>query len=223
MIIDQVVPVAELEMLSRLGLAQVLIDHDPVAIKIPIVRTDYRKAMQTAAAHLIGLGHRRIAILPGSLVAHSVREMVEGYKEALVESGGPVDLDLIPGEYPSSSNWTTDMDTVSQVLKNLRKLAEPPTAFLCTDDWLTLAFSEFLRQEGIRIPQDISVIGVSASEPRLLDMLGLGAIMVPCYEMGMQACQLLLNLLQGKKATREIVLEATLEPRKTCAPPPVRG
>ena len=71
----------------------------------------------------------------------------------------------------------------------------------------------------MRIPEDVSVISCDCAESSYTSLGYISVIKVPGYEMGVRSCQLLLDLLRGKAATKEVVLESVFEPRYSCAPP----
>jgi len=208
-IIDQVVTEMEPEALFGMGLELVLIDQ-PLSDKgFPVVRTDYKSATHQAISHLSQMGHKHIALMVDATHIYSTANIVAGYRQVMAELGLP---ELMPGQHGLSEAWTNSRSKITKVLDELENGPNSPTAFLCAGDWITLVLPEILRMRGRRIPEEASVVGVSSAETRLAEMLPIGLIRVPAYEMGMQACKLLLNNLKGRTATQEVVLAATFKP-----------
>lgn len=130
------------------------------------VSDDYQGARQ-AMEHLIGLGHRRIALLRGySYASHEVRRREQAYRDILAERGITVREDLIQdGDY--------SMHTSYQVVRSLLSRPQPPSAVLCYSDTMALAAMLAARDLGLALPRDFSVVGYddielsSFSNPRL--------------------------------------------------------
>lgn len=208
-IIDQVVPELESETLLGMGLELVLVDQ-PLSDKgFPVVRTDYSSAAHQAISYLSQMGHKHIVLMVDNSNIYSAANIVAGYRQAIEEQGL---RELIPGQHGLGEAWTASRSKITQVLDELENGPDSPTAFLCVGDWIMLVLPEILRMRGLRIPEDASVVGVSSAETRLAEMLPVGIIRVPAYEMGLQACKLLLEKMEGKTATQEVVLTAAFKP-----------
>lgn len=116
-----------------------------------VISDDWR-GTSAAMAHLLAAGHRRIGHLSGGSDALPARTREEGYRLALREAEIPVDPDLILGgsfNSPEAVNW---MDCLLQ-------LPEPPTAVFAANDRLAAEAVLAIRQRGLRVPEDVTVVG----------------------------------------------------------------
>jgi LacI family transcriptional regulator len=115
--------------------------------------TDDGRGGRDVMAHLLGLGHRRIALVTGETFAsHATQLRERGYRDALTGAGLPVDESLI-----CLANYT--FDGAYAVTQSLLALASPPTAFFCISDRMALGCLAALQDAGLRVPQDASLVG----------------------------------------------------------------
>jgi LacI family transcriptional regulator len=214
-IIDQAVSEAELKELFNLKVPAVLVDRKIAGDLFPVVRVDYRKAVQQATSYLIELGHRRIGVITPSTVLYELKEKVAGFVLAFEEHKMKFDQNLMrSGE---GKEW--NLDQLGRDVNELLNLPEPPTAILCLQDIRTMPLCHIIWMRGLRIPDDISVIGFDSSDPNVTGTYGIAVIRVPGFEIGVQSCRLLLNLISKKAAPKEVVLDAPFDPSGSCAPP----
>jgi LacI family transcriptional regulator len=112
---------------------------------------------ERATQHLIDQGHRRIGMITGEPWMEAVRDRLKGYRRALAAQEIPYDPDLVVrGNWSASSGF----DGVSRLLR----LPDPPTAIFCQNDRMAIGGYEALKEAGLRIPEDISVIGFDDEE-----------------------------------------------------------
>lgn len=119
------------------------------------VAIDNRAAARAATEHLIGLGHRRIAVI-GAQRDESGKTAVfriEGYQDALRAHGIPLDPDLVV----PVPQW--HRHDGAEAVRSLLNLPELPTALFCLNDLLALGALRALREGGIRVPTDMAVVG----------------------------------------------------------------
>jgi len=105
-------------------------------------------------SHLMGLGHRRIALITGeTFPSHAAGLREQGYRAALATSGGPgVDEALIrDGNYSFEGAYAAT--------RGLLELDHPPTAFFCISDRMALGSLSALQDAGLRVPHDVSLVG----------------------------------------------------------------
>jgi LacI family transcriptional regulator len=185
-----------------------------------IVDTDNVNGAREATRHLIDLGHRRIAHLRGRSDLESAHLREEGYRASLEEAGIPFDPDLVrDGGYRAA--WSTD------AARELLTLPDRPTAVFAANDLSAFGVLEVAHELGLRVPQDLSVVGfddipeAASSNPRLT------TVAQPLHEMGARAYTLLLGLLgedgtgDGAAATSHARLPAHLVVRESTAPPAI--
>ena len=213
--IDQIAKKSELRLLSEMKVPVVLVDRRIPGLGLPSVCIDYRKSVKEIISHLVGLGHRRIAVISLSESLMEFKEKLCGYRESLQEHKIPYDQNLVKIDSRSDNivQW------VEESVDELECLQEPPTAYLSFQDTRTSLLCEILRDRGLNIPGNVSVVGFECADSQYSNSYTIGAAKVPCHEIGVRACQLLLDLIKGQVATRGIVLEATFEPKGSCSLP----
>ncbi|MDY6914111.1 MAG: LacI family DNA-binding transcriptional regulator [Planctomycetota bacterium] len=208
-IIDQVIPKKHLSRLADMRFPVVLVDQQIPGLSLPVVRINYQKVARQAASHLIGLGHRRIAVFSGVQGKYKFRAEIEGVKEAFGRGGlGFDETLLVTGE--DGFMYAGAYQHVERMLRT----AEPPTAFLTFTNGATAAVHHYARLAGLRVPEDISIAGFYSGGPEMTDIRP--DFQVPTHEAGVRSCQLVMDLVAGQVSTSEIVLEASFDPRNGC-------
>ncbi|GAA2025867.1 LacI family DNA-binding transcriptional regulator [Catenulispora yoronensis] len=206
---------AHYEPFARVGARIVLVD--PVSVPhsgLPSIGvTDFAGGL-AATEHLLGLGHRRIAMIQGRPEAASSRARLHGYQAALSTAGIAVDPDLIErGDFLIGPSRMAAL--------RLLDLAEPPTAVFAASDGQALGVIEAARQRGLRVPEDLSVVGFDGVPVLQYSSPPLTTVRQPFAEMGRAAVQSLLRLASGRDlASRHVELATELIVRASCAPPP---
>ncbi|MEV0806153.1 LacI family DNA-binding transcriptional regulator [Micromonospora sp. NPDC050200] len=186
---------ADLTALASLDLPGITISSGTVVPGWPCVRIDDVAAARTATRHLLDLGHRRIAHISGdpddelAFTTHLDRR--RGYREALRAAGVRPDPSL-----DVESQFT--IDGGNRATAELLSRGEPPTAIFAACDEMAMGAITALRDAGLRVPQDVSVIGVDDHD--LASVLGLSTIAQPAAEQGRLAARLLLDPL-GTRTT----------------------
>jgi len=203
------------EILERCQIPIILIDRDFDARNIRgKVLVNNKDGAYKGVSYLFKKGHRKIAFLSGSLKTQTARDRLEGYRQALLENNIPFEESLIRyGEY--RSEWGRD---------GIRSLLENKVAFdavFCGNDLIAIGAMKELKRNGLRIPEDIGVMGfddiymASMVEPELT------TVRQPNYEMGYQAVDLLLRTLKDKTKTTDsheigtIILETEVVERNS--------
>ncbi|MFC8850602.1 MULTISPECIES: LacI family DNA-binding transcriptional regulator [unclassified Micromonospora] len=184
---------AELAALTVLDLPGVTISSGSGVPGWPCVRIDDVAAARTATRHLLDLGHRRIAHISGdpddelAFTTHLDRR--RGYLEALRSAGIEPDpaLDI-------EAQFT--IDGGERATAELLARGEPPTAIFAACDEMAMGAISALRDAGLRVPQDVSVIGIDDHD--LSGVLGLSTIAQPAAEQGRLAARILLDPLAGR-------------------------
>ncbi|HXF84446.1 MAG TPA: LacI family DNA-binding transcriptional regulator [Anaerolineales bacterium] len=180
-----VAPVAE-----ELNVDAPIVSIDPLASNpnFPSVHaTNYQGALD-AMEYLIGLGHRRIGFITGRAELESANRRLKGYRDALEKAGIEVDERLIaPGDYTTATG-------VSGARK-LLALEDPPTAIFASNDQMAMGVYQVAEEMGIRIPEDLSVVGFdNIPESKYM---GLTTVDQFISEMGYIATQMLIKLVNG--------------------------
>jgi len=178
------------------------------------VDIDNALAVRQVIAHLAALGHRRIALLGGQINSPSTLPRRDGYLQGMSEQGLPVDPALVrEGTY--SRDWGREG------MAYLLRLADPPTAVFAGGDGIAQGVYETCREAGVRIPEDVSVIGFddTPAAPHLNPPLT--SVRQPLVQMGSAAAAALLDQLDAgpsAEAAPQSVLPSALIVRESTAP-----
>jgi DNA-binding LacI/PurR family transcriptional regulator len=198
---------------QRSGLHLVFVDRlPPKGIDADFVGTANRSGAAKAVRHLLDLGHRDIACIPNMDVASSVGERLAGYVEAIRDQEVQpkiVQLVLKKGESDESAFKRLARDVVSSKV----------TAVFAINDTIALGLVNSLRQIGVRVPEDISVVGFDGMLRWLPHGGPLTTVDQDFYRIGEVACELLLERIAGEEpsAVRHVYLDAPLAQLGTSA------
>jgi LacI family transcriptional regulator len=175
------------------------------------VDVDNRAAAKKATQYLIQLGHTRIACISNALPTYSAApERVLGYKDALLEAGIEPDDDLIQyADFDPQSGFVC----MRTLLAGEKKF----TAVFVASDNVAMGAKAALRDAGIRVPQDISLIGFDDIPWAQYSDPPLTTIRLPAQDMASEACLVLLDLMKGSEPEeRNLVLDTELVERQSC-------
>lgn len=196
--------------LTGLPLPVVCLDRRLGRLAVDTVVVDNRQGAFDATAHLIRLGHHRIALLDGPTGHSSFRERRQGYLEALREHGVPVDERLIASGRPRQEDGR-------RMAEALLGLDTPPTAVFAASNLLSLGALEAIRARGLDVPRQVAVVGFDDAPWAGLLACPLTTVSQPSYEMGRRAAQLLFDRLdEPARSPALIVLAPTLVVRASC-------
>jgi LacI family transcriptional regulator, repressor for deo operon, udp, cdd, tsx, nupC, and nupG len=199
--------------LQRQGIPTVLLGHRaPFCDKFVNVETDDVSASQTMTRHLLELGHRRIAFLSGPPAAPGSQERLEGYRRALREANIPWDDRLI-----FQAGSTIDEGEKAA----LQMLDERPgaTAVQSVNDLVAIGASTVFLKQGLRIPQDLSIVGFGNVLVSEHFRVPLTTVRQPKLRLGACAMELMTKLLRGEKAETQR-LSAEIAVRESTSAPP---
>jgi LacI family transcriptional regulator len=206
---------AYLKDLQTLQVPYVLIDY--AATNTPqhhAVTATNLQGMQDGVEHLLGLGHRRIGFVTGRLETDSARMRLAGYKAALESHGIPIDPTLIgEGDFLEGSGYTCG--------QHLLDLDPPPTAIVASSDTSAFGVIRAITERGLRVPDDISVIGFDDLPEAGYMYPPLTTVRQPIREMGRVATRLLVEAIMTPAMTpRQVLLPTELKVRHSTAAPP---
>ncbi len=201
--------VEEGDRLARARFPTVLVDT--AHPNLPSVRNDDRAGGELATRHLLDLGHARIAFVgeqPQSafgFVASAHRE--EGYRRAISDAGLTIRPEWIRyGAYLHTA--------ARQMARDLLQLPEPPTAIVAASDTQAVGCLDAARQLGVRVPEDLSVIGYDDIE--LASTMGLSTVRQPLVYSGERGADLIIEAMAMRPAQPSVeVLELELVVRNT--------
>lgn len=185
--------------------------HPTVKEKVDYVGVDNILGGYLAVEHLIKLGHRKIGVIGGSSESSVGFERLEGGKKALEAYGlEPMTNYFLEGDFLKESGYRGGMQFL--------KMDQPPSAIFATNDYMALGLYQAVIEKGLKVPEDIAIIGFNDIEFTAMKGVELTTIAQKKYEMGTIAVRALVERIEGKKtgSTMEIFLEPELIIRKSC-------
>ncbi len=193
----------------------VAIDPHTGPVGIPTVDADNVAGAIAATRHLLGLGHTRIALLGGREDLESARLREHGFRAAMAHAGVPVDARLVKvGGFR--------VETATAPAHELLSRPDRPTAVFAANDISAIRTIEVARELGLRVPQDLSVVGFDNVPESVLCSPSLTTVAQPLHDMGAMALRMLVELLAGRQPTHPRVrLPVRLVERDSTGPVPV--
>jgi LacI family transcriptional regulator len=205
----------ELEALLNHGYRFVVIDPMmPLNERIPAVSAAHAAGADQAMKHLLSLGHTRIAAITGPRGMKATEDRRRGYYAALATAGLIPDPQLeVEGNFEVSSGVSA--------AEQLLDLPEQPTAIFSFNDNMAIGAMQTARARGVRVPEDLSIVGFDDLEEAAIVTPALTTIRQPLAEMGRIAVSLLMRLLDNQRlealhvelGTRLVMRESTAPPR----------
>lgn len=173
------------------GIPIVCLDRLPAGIEVDSVSVDNVAGARDCVRHLISMGHRRIAILTGPKAVQTAAERLQGYQEALVQAGIPVDPGLVlEGDFRSESGY--------RLGRALLAGSDRPTAVFVCNNMMALGLLRALAELGLHCPRDVAVASfddfplAEAFQPRMT------AVAQPAYSIGYRGAELLIARIEGR-------------------------
>ena len=205
-----------LRRLSRGGIPLVLVDRTVAGIASPSIRVDNRAAAREAVSYLLGLGHRRIAIIRGLEGVETSDDRYEGYAQALEEQH----VSLVPSLVKTGSFL---QQPAFEATRELAAMKNPPTAIFVCDEVMAAGCLQALKEARLRVPQDVSLLTFDDTVWAQYISPPITCVSQPSYTMGMMAFEYLLNQIHGRaprqKPLDDVVLKTTLVVRGSCSKP----
>ncbi|MCQ6270661.1 LacI family transcriptional regulator [Pseudarthrobacter sp. R1] len=206
---------AQLQAFRRRKLPVVVIDplNPPPADVVSVGATNWAGG-KSATEHLLELGHRRIAYIGGIEQAECNQARLHGYMAALTAHGVPVD----PQYIVSGGRFRRDSGTAG--LQALLKLDQRPTAIFAASDSIALGVLGEAARQGVRIPEQLSLIGFDGTIQGEESVPALTSVSQPLEEMGRTALRSLLRQARGEVLdSRRVELATQVIVRDSTAPP----
>ncbi|PPA70821.1 LacI family DNA-binding transcriptional regulator [Jeotgalibacillus proteolyticus] len=179
-------------------------------MSISTVRIDNRKHGKEAAAHLLSLGHKRVAHISGGLNNRISFDRQDGYLDALTEHGLKRDNRLIrEGDFTFTSGYNQ--------MQELLSLRDRPTALFAASDEMAMGAIKAAKEKGINVPEDLAVVGFDNIRFSSFFEPGLTTVAQPAVEMGSASMELLLEHIKDPNfKPAERVLKSELIVRESC-------
>ncbi len=185
-----------------------------LSVETDFVVTDDVTAACEATVHLIRLGHRKIAHFTGPDHELAAERRKQGYRKALLEHGISFDENfVIPGG--------TALKDGSQAAEQLLALEEKPTAIFAFNDLLALGAMRIIREAGLRIPEDMAIVGFDNIEPAAYANPSLTTIAQPIHQLGEEAVKILIQRIEHRQENsqerlKQVILPCKLTVRESC-------
>jgi LacI family transcriptional regulator len=205
----------ELELLLEHGYRFVVVDPLlPLSERIPAVSAAHSAGADLAVNHLLSLGHRRIAAIAGPRGWIATEDRLRGYYAALGAAGILFEPELVV-ESPHF-----EIESGRTAARRLLDLHEPPTGIFAFNDNIAIGVLQAARERGLRVPEQLSVVGFDDIEAAEIVTPMLTTIRQPLAEMGRMAVSLLERLIEGQRIdVLHVELRTQLIVRDTTAPP----
>lgn len=206
------------------GLKVVALDQKLDLEGVGQVSFGFRKGGYLATKFLLDKGHRKIAYVTAPLNRYSRKNIYSGYKDALEEYGVPLNDDFIQISKQEQvlQDGSFEFENGRELTRRLLGQSEVPTAIFACNDMTALGVINELAAQGMKVPEDMSVMGFDNIEFAQMTQPGLTTIKQPNYEMGKLACHLLVDMMQDKNHATgggmDIVLQPQVVERGTVSP-----
>lgn len=181
------------------------------------ITLDHTHAAQSVLRHLFDLGHRQIAVIKGQPLSIDTDARWDGIREAAQEMGITLRPDLIiqlPGDDPSPQ-------TGYQTTKELLARKVPFTALICYNDISAVGAIRAIKETGLRVPEDISVVGFDDIREAAYHLPSLTTVRQPMRKIGAMAAEVLIDRIEGRDGHEAgILVEPELVIRESTAEAP---
>ncbi len=202
-----------MQSIAEAGMPLLLMERE-MELQADSVATDHAGGMREATAHLIALGHRRIALITGTTNTRSGRERVAGYRAAHVDAGIPVDEALLRCESLSTAFAFSET-------QRLLAMTAPPTAIIAGGNLMLAGVLRALNLLGRAVPRDVSVLSSGETELAELAAPPVAVIRYDLAAFGRAVASTILHRLKNPQdAPRQVIMPCKLVLRESCAPPP---
>lgn len=195
------------EALADSKLPFVLIGRHPALPHISYIDIDNRKSVSLAVTHLIQQKCQRIATITGPLTMMVGQDRLQGYRDALLAQGRPVEERwIVEGDFTEEGGY--------QAMRHL--LTEKPDAVFAASDAMAMGAMGAILEAGLKIPEDVAVMGFDDVVSPRPDFPGLTTVRQPIQDMGARAAETLIYLIQNpQEDAMQLVLPAELVIRQS--------
>lgn len=187
----------------------VVMDWGPILFASDKIQDNSLQGGYMAAKHLIECGHKEIGCITGPLIRHQAQMRYEGYKRALAEAGIAINPDwIVESDFECEGGY--------QAFEKLYERGKLPSALFVSNDMMAMGVIQAASQRGLRVPDDLSLIGYDDVHIAKFMTPALTTIHQPKYRLGKAAIDTLLYRLENPDTTAQIVqLEPTLMVRSS--------
>ncbi len=201
----------QVEEALAVGIPTIVINNLVEDMDVNCIAVDNAGGAENAVAYLIGLGHTKIAHIAGELFTQAAAHRFEGYKRALSKHGIPLNE-----EYIVKTDYSRGH--ARSAAEKFFKLPDPPTAIFVASDSMALEVMAVARERGIKIPQDVSIVGFDDNPSGLYGPVALTTVRQPLVKMAQDSVKELSVIMNLKKKSpvRRILLPTELIIRESC-------
>ncbi|ELF5324404.1 substrate-binding domain-containing protein [Vibrio cholerae] len=187
----------------------VVMDWGPILFASDKIQDNSLQGGYMAAKHLIECGHKEIGCITGPLIRHQAQMRYEGYKRALAEAGIAMNPDwIVESDFECEGGY--------QAFEKLYQRGKLPSALFVSNDMMAMGVIQAASQRGLRVPDDLSLIGYDDVHIAKFMTPALTTIHQPKYRLGKAAIDTLLYRLENPDTTAQVVqLEPTLVVRNS--------
>lgn len=198
------------EYISQRKIPLIIVDREIEGINFNSVMIDNHIGGYLATSYLTKLGHRRIGCITGPSVLTPSAYRIQGYRQALEEKSITLDHSLIiQGDFRAQSGRLAT--------KQILTLTVPPTAIFACNDMMAVGAIRAIYEAGLKVPDDISVIGFDDILLASFIVPSLTTISQPSHEMGLLAAELVIKQIQNPQSPpQHIILSPSLIIRDSC-------
>lgn len=194
--------------LKDINMPLIMFDRVCLTDQFSSVVADGEHSAQMATQHLLDNGCKRVAFIGGANHLDIVKRRKHGYLEALRNNKIPIEKELVVCR-------KIDYEEGKIAAETLLALPNPPDAILAMNDTLAFAAIEVIKSHGLRVPNDIALIGYTDEQHANYIEPKLSAVSHQTYEMGETACLLLIDQIRGDKAIRQVMIPTHLQIRES--------
>ena len=202
----------QVESAIALGTPCLIINNMVNDLDVNYIAVDNKLGGKIAADYLTSLGHKKIATVTGNLNTQAGAHRFEGFKKLLEDKN----IDL-PEEYVHKGDYSRRC--ARQAGEVFLELKDPPSAIFAASDDMALEIIALIMEKGLKVPEDISVIGFDDNPACLFGPVALTTIKQPLFKMAEDSVQLLSTIMAGKgKIKKRTILDPELVIRESCLP-----
>jgi LacI family transcriptional regulator len=201
--------------LLQRGIPTVAVDREISGVEIDCVVADNYGGSRAATEHLLQLGHRRIGCIVRASALSNASERIRGYQTAMRQAGLEANPDLLVS---TGHGYEDGRKAMAQLLGAESK----PTAVVACADILAIGAIRAVRDLGLCVPEDVSVVGFDDIPPSAFLHPTLTTVAMPKWEMGQRATDVLMTRIQGGaigQPAHRVILPTTLIVRESTGPP----
>lgn len=212
-------PRASIRLLRTHKVPLVVLDRRVPGQRVNNVRCDSEAGAHALARHLIELGHRRIGVLTGRRAISTSADRVAGVRRALEEAGLTLDESLV--RWGGFNFGNANLADGHQMAVSVLTADDPPTALLAANNFIAFGTIRALREMGLRVPDDISVVAFDDLPTEWVSDPFLTVAAQPAYEIGRRAAEMMIDSLvgEGTKTDQSVVLPFEIIVRRSTSTP----